>query len=520
MSKGIGGLVLVAIILYILYYAAIVVAILIAVSLVGWLSYISVRHLYVGSVKNPSADPLFAKAAKYVTNKQKKSVSELSAYLSVDEKRVRFICKQLELANILDGDQVLVHSKWKLGKIFREINKDEHYFESRIKSRIKEDHSQRQLQITNQLKTERDPRTIQLLNTYKDHLQEFEYLHYLIEEQASGASTDNSEQIRELEESCNHDAIDCSVDSEHGKAFEKFSAALLNINEGKVWNSEHQCIRCKKENLQFLRCGENDYYVPCFQASAKKRCYFYPSFVVILNKGMSTDWFMKCIDYKDIYINSESFHTAESTWFREHDANVAFHTYLHTRIDGGPDLRYSYNPSIAYYKFIQAKWTALDITMIFPYADKLNNIKAALTELKNHCQKECTIQPVADITSRDYRKGHNAPALTLHSNDEIYGKITQTIVSYSIKEEVVKKQTLVSILNDYHVFQTVEEKVCSRILKELINLGILENILCANPSTNEGQKIIDSFVKRTGYDTNIVHDISVSVYNGFKACGN
>ena len=512
---------LVAIIFYMLYYAAIVVAILIAVSLVGWLSYISVRHLYVGSVKNPSADPLFAKAAKYVTNKQKKSVSELSAYLSVDEKRVRFICKQLELANILDGDQVLVHSKWKLGKIFREINKDEHYFESRIKSRIKEDHSQRQLQITNQLKTERDPRTIQLLNTYKDHLQEFEYLHYLIEEQASGASTGNSEQIKEIEESCNHDAIDCSVDSEHVKAFEKFSAALLAINEGKVWNGEHQLMRCKKENLPFLRCNGNIFYVPSFQASPNRRCYFYPSFIIVLNKGKAGNWFIRCIEYKDVKIKYKTSYLEKASWFNEKDANVAFHNYLHTRADGGPDLRYSYNPSIPYYSFIQATWsTPLNIRMIFPYSDKIKKIQLTLTDLKKNCSPQKTIRSSIETISKGERKEKDPLALSLHSDDEIYKKISRTIVQHDIKKETVKRQTLVHILNDYQIFQTVEEKVCSRILKELINLGILENILCANPSTNEGQKIIDSFVKRTGYDTNIVHDISVSVYSGFKACGN
>ncbi len=152
------------------------------------------------------------------------------------------------------------------------------------------------------------------------------------------------------------------------------------------------------------------------------KLYFYPHFIIYENLDS-----VEIVDWCDLNI---------STTLGE----PAYYTYLHERVDGGPDRRYSYNPSAPVYHHSALILTLNDsvVNFIFENKNKAAEISKAFSKLKN-----ILLSQGLDIL---------LPTLTKGDNADGYASAFRLIIeSHGI--EVVKNKLFLSFLSDYMEFK-------------------------------------------------------------------
>ena len=93
-------------------------------------------------------------------------------------------------------------------------------------------------------------------------------------------------------------------------------------------------------------------------------------------------------------------------------------------------------------------------------------------------------------------------------------KIKQTIIDNSIKIDVIDRGLLVSLLNDYRVFETVTERKCANILRRAVSDGTMSKVMSQGLSSPDTEDSIRKFIQRSGFDEALVRSTIYDVYLG------
>lgn len=154
--------------------------------------------------------------------------------------------------------------------------------------------------------------------------------------------------------------------------------------------------------------------------------------------------------------------------------NPDYHTYLHTRVDGGPDRRYSYNPLLPVYlhSAISFSFNIKEVNIVF----NGENVAEIL------CDKFLRVQKLIKSLGIDKTQAINTSQL---SHDE-YAELIRSIIEERGKD-IVKERLFISILADYMVFR--EKPYLRSILVEMLNENYWEELVSNNSSIDNLNKI-------------------------------
>lgn len=185
--------------------------------------------------------------------------------------------------------------------------------------------------------------------------------------------------------------------------------------------------------------------------------HFFPS-MCILKLGNDYD----IIDVNDLNLDDLGSFTIEENCAEIVRGNTPmYHNYLHQRVDGGPDRRYSYNPSFPVYRY-----GGFSMTCQKPYTFIIAN---------------GAIVPGIINAFTDYKKAYNAYLSNSYydikqynvSNDE-YASLIHQLLSDNGKD-FIKSKKFIAMLSDYKVFK--EKPYLKQVLSELINGSLCDDIL-------------------------------------------
>ena len=502
-------------------YIAISIAIVAAVVVISWSLYRIFLYCYIGSIKNKEADPLLTTVSKWIVNKDRVYVSDLEKQFSVGPERCTFIITQLGLLGMLNGSECLVNNKWALRKIFIPANSDALFFEHCLDKRV----SSIMKMIENQLNEEQCPNTIYLLQYYKKYIDKLLHISYLEERKASLLSYYQSHEIRDIDSDISKYKTDINgaflnfkIDDKAQKIYDRLCKVMLSINGKDVWDNNHQKIKCERKKFLCMHINNVEASFPCLRINQHKVIYFFPAFIMVFNDKRNNKFF-KCIDYKQLATKLDTVYLTKENWFNENDLEVAYYTYLHSRVDGGPDRRYKYNPSTAHYLCHQWSINSIGMELLFSNGNVVNAINGTINQLgvilKNSKLSLLNDYTSCDLESKDDQSKSRMITNTMGKVNHINMKIENAIKSNHISQDTLQLHTLAYILNDLHVFQTIEEKAYFNIMKALIADGILERLVSISPYSLEGEDMIRNYVMKSGYDLTKIRSVITGVYSGF-----
>lgn len=402
---GSEGLIAILIILVMIGYALMYAAIAAGIGLAIYGLFLLFKFLFIGRAKKTKADPLFTKAAKTAVKKKGFVRQDFAQRNSLSDERVDFIITQLRIAGIIDGSSVLIDKQWGLHSVFKSINSDDDFFISRIQDEINSIVSS----IDDQLRDESNLDFLSVLELIKGNAEVGMKMSYLrtkllaIRDYADQSEIDVvQEQINGL--SAQGNVIDLFEEDTVMQVFDEFESYLANSTSVKTWNSDHQRIDISQESFCDIHINGQSREVP-YIASNAVEVYFYPSFTIVYRRYSETQK-IQVLDFQSYNINTTSFTEPPSVWFDEKDATVAYHTWLHSRVNGGPDLRYKNNPSTPHYSFYKASISPIGIEIISGSSKTINDIKKAfgviktLVTVRNKPQKE-TMMTYSEKTGID-----------------------------------------------------------------------------------------------------------------------
>lgn len=378
---GTEGLIAIVVILVIIGYALMYVAIAAGIGLALFGLFLLCKWLLIGWAKKTKADPLFTKAAKEaVKNKgfDRKGFAEKHA---LSYERVKFIMTQLKLAGIMDGCDVLIDKQWNLRPVFKSINDADDFFIARIQ----EESARVLASIDDQKDKESNTELLLVIESIRDNAEVGMKLSYLkakllsLHDYAEQTEIDVvSQYIDDI--SGKGGVIDIIEDDETMQRFEDFSSYLTNPSSAKIWNGSHVLTDFAQDSFGDIHINGKPCEVPMI-ADSKVESFFYPSFVIVFRR-YSPDDSLHVFDYQKFKVNNSSFSEPLSHWFDANDASVAYRTWLHSRVNGGPDLRYKNNPSTAFYSFYKAVISPVGLEVVSGNSSITDNVKKAFKIIK------------------------------------------------------------------------------------------------------------------------------------------
>lgn len=375
------GLIAIVVIIVILGYALMYIAIAAGIGLALLGLFLLFRWLFIGWAKDSKADPLFTKAAKTAVKNKNFVRQDFAEEHTLSDERMKLIISQLRIAGILDGCSVQVEKQWGLHSIFKAINSEEDFF----LARIQDETSRVVSSIDDQKKSESNPYLLSILESLRSYVEFGLKLNYLntkllaIHDYAEQNEIDEVQnQIKFL--SAKGNSLDFFEEDDIMQAFDEFESYIANTTSAKTWNSNHQRIDISQESFCDIQINGLAREVP-FMASDGIEAYFYPSFVVIYRRNSETQ-VLRIVDYQSIGVKISSFTETRSTWFDDKDATIAYRTWLHSRVNGGPDLRYKNNPSTPYFSFYRAAISPIGLDIISGSSSITDNIKKAFNKIK------------------------------------------------------------------------------------------------------------------------------------------
>lgn len=378
---GTEGLIAIVVILVIIGYALMYVAIAAGIGIALFGFFLLCKWLFIGWTKNSKADPLFTKAAKTAVKKKGFDRRGFAEKHSLSYERVKFIITQLRLAGIMDGSEVLIDKQWKLRPIIRSINTENDFF----LARIQEDTSSVLSSIEHQEADESNPEILSVLESIKANVEVGMKMSYLKSKLLAIHDYGDQNEIDEVNQHINNIAasgcvIDISEDRETMQRFEDFSSLFANSPSARIWNGSHVLTDIAQDSFGDIQINGKPCEVPAI-ANSNVESFFYPSFVIVLRRYSQDDSF-RVLDYQQFKVNTSSFSEPLSPWFNDNDASVAYRTWLHSRVNGGPDLRYKNNPSTAYYSFYKAVISPVGLEVVSGNSSIIDNIKKAFRIIK------------------------------------------------------------------------------------------------------------------------------------------
>ena len=74
---------------------------------------------------------------------------------------------------------------------------------------------------------------------------------------------------------------------------------------------------------------------------------------------------------------------------------------------------------------------------------------------------------------------------------------------------------MVSLLNDYRVFETVTERKCANILRRAVSDGTMSKVMSQGLSSPDTEDYIRKFIQTSGFDEALVRSTIYDVYLSF-----
>ena len=504
------GLIAIAVIIVLLFKVLMYVAIVAGVCLGLYGLFLLIRWLFIGHAKNNKADPLFSKAAKAAVKNESFDYQGFAQRHSISDDRSRFILKQLRIAGVMDGNTVLVDKLWKLRSVFRSINVEEDFFITRLQEEV----FRIQSAIEQQAKNELNADVLSVLATIQDNVEAGMKLDYYKSKLKAIQDFSGQDEIEALKKGISDITlksviVDISEGNDIMQRFDDFDSCFTYEKTVKTWNNKHQRLCISQDSFCDIHINGKPLKVPTI-ADSDVEIYFYPSFAIVFRRH-SPKKTLKVIDYLTFSVSTRSFTEPESSWFETSDASVVYRKWLHSKVNGGPDLRYKHNPSTAYYAFYKAKISPIQIDVISgnsAYIDKIEKAFAIISKPTRIISNRTLLRSQAPLLKPSYDKSYPS---------ELDGKIAQTIRRYCISEGTIDNGTLVSILSDYQIFSSMEEKAYARILRQAIQEGVLAIVMDKGPTSIEGINAIKNFVASSGFDETKTEFIIKAIYYGFRS---
>jgi RNAse (barnase) inhibitor barstar len=202
--------------------------------------------------------------------------------------------------------------------------------------------------------------------------------------------------------------------------------------------------------------------------------------ICIIKSGINYD----VVDINDITLeNLGSLTIVENAKEIVKGNTPSYYTYLHQRVNGEPDRRYSYNPSYPVYHYGGLSLTCKkSYTFIIADESLALNIIQSFTDYKDAFN--------GALSKDQYDIQHCSV-----SSDEYASLIRQLLKENG--NSFIKSKKFIAFLSDYKVFK---EKPCLKsVLMELTNKSTWDEILDSGCSFSTLNKIKDKFVSSNSY---------------------
>lgn len=501
-----GGLLALVVIIAVIAYAIMYIAIAAGACLAAYVLFLLVRMLYVGWIKSPKADPLFSKAAKTIVRKKRLDISRFRSDNGISSDRMNLITTQLDLAGIAKNGVSCLDSVWQLHDIFRDINRSDSFFIDKVFEKGEEC----RLAYEGQIASASNKLTVFFLSILRDQHCGQIIMDYLNLWKSGCQAYATSEEINKINVLIRNNGapssvVDMCITSDAMKAFQKFDSAISALANTKLWFANHHRCRFARKSFLNLQINGSIQDVP-YLKEGQNEFFFYPSFILSLHQKNNQ---LSLIEYSDVSVAIHHFNQLQDSWFEPTDASVAYSTWLHTCKDGSPDLRYSYNPHMIYYRFTGAAISIFKEEIVSGDITVIERIRDSFRWMYNNTPASCSIQ-----------KGTFHPTVDQAVDDEprltpLGQKIKQTIIDNSIKIDVIDRGLLVSLLNDYRVFETVTERKCANILRRAVSDGTMSKVMSQGLSSPDTEDYIHKFIQTSGFDEALVRSTIYDVYLSF-----
>ena len=381
-KSGSDGLVAIIIVIAFLVMALQYVAIAAGIGLALFGLFYLIKWLYIGWIKGQKADSLFTQAAKEAAKKKSFDSKDFQQKNSLDDDRIRLISSQLYYAGIISDKDTLIENQWQLHSVFRQINSEEDFFVTRINERA----SSIQDSINQQIKKESNDLTITLLSTLNKNIRGEMIIDYLSLKQKAGQVSQEendaiTERINDILKS--YELLNIVENDKTMAVFESLCSLLESTHSARIWNSKHNELKIQNRSFNCVQINGNKIEVP-FIDNKGMELFFYPSFVIVVNQKGPSIQSLRVHNYSSIDLKTRSYTESKGSWFKSEDAEKAFTTWLHTRKNGLPDLRYSYNPSTTYYHFYAAVFSNLRFEIISGDSSVIERIEKAFFIASNN----------------------------------------------------------------------------------------------------------------------------------------
>lgn len=522
MEKASFGLILIALIAMGVYYAfiALLVCILICATCYGL--YWIVRTMYVGKVKNEDADPLLTNISKWIVKGDNghRNISPklLEETFHIEEARAIYIIQQLTCANIIKSQKTVCKNYWVLGNKFRELNSNSEFFKDCLNNKIVSLKNEIDILINNSTNVHIRSTLIAFQKAIP-FVMRINFLQLKKKAISSYAQQDIinllDKQIFQKRQDLDNNKINIVTTTTIANYYKEFCMSITRSTSFKVWSKLHSQVYITCENFFSVNINGIETPIPCITLGTY-RYYFFPTFVIEFQDCPKT--IFKISEIKDIKVYITKQHITKEPWFKESEIPVTSTSYLHTCLDGTPDLRYKYNPRICYYGLYQIDFIGLDLSLVSgqigfrvwsKYFEKITNFSMNTHKNKDNSTKS--------ILNKRNVLSENTVA-TNSNNDPLAQRISEVISDNKINNKMIMSRSLISILNDYNVFQSIEEMAYPKILKAAFESEVMPKILDVSLSSTERNCLIQRFILSSGYDTKKTNYIFSCVFDALKSC--
>lgn len=259
-------------------------------------------------------------------------------------------------------------------------------------------------------------------------------------------------------------------------SFEKIIKEFINNYEVpnstiKVGDISNNLSSIEGAKIKFKRSGWPNVNTQnhCFSISWKSGAvYFYP-FTCILETSDSLDLF----DWRDIKVSSTKGETSH-------------YSYLHERVDGGPDRRYRYNPAIPVYFFsaLVFEIKGKKVNMIFNGENVAEQFEKLFREYKK------VLASTGGVTMTANPVIQNPDPSEAVSGDEYASLFKKTIDERG--KNILQERLFLSLLADYKVFK--EKRFLRPFLETMTEEGYWSELTEGNPSVDTLHRIKKKFI--------------------------
>lgn len=495
--------------------------------------YVLVRNYNVPDTTNGYADPLLADVALTVVQTHKFDRNRIKRIYSIDDSRCDFLLYQLNQCGILEDTTVQVSKISTLTLFFNMVNSDEMYF-TRGPKRLMLDAEKRIKKLQEKTSSTRDLDIIDYYLSIREELVQEYNLKWIQKFDLKGPADEDLKQIQKS--IANKPGLNFQVEAKKMQEFDLLKESFKALQPYKIWDKETKQLTVEFESFYNLTVNGMPLSVPVL-AQGEQKYYFYPTFILV-SKISSSEIDFGILDYKDLLLQKSKLVLKADKWFDETDAKLNHKTYLHPDRKGDPDPQYKYNPEISYYDFYKVTDCLDQVEFIsgsqqfLTWTDSYNNYRALLTGSQYGRARKNNPVPQGSTTDKPKRQRKVKEKETVETATEtpqqtssqpskqphrfptqLCQEIRNVIEKEHLSKDVIQSAVFLNILQDYGVFQAMENKAYARILSDALRSGVISKVLDKTPDSLEGKDEIYKFINTYGYDTQKANDIILCVYH-------